>query len=111
MTLAEFEDLTSFFYRPIEVDQEQLLKKATPELVQQQLEATRAALGRLADWQVSSIESALRGLQEQHDWKKSQFFMMIRLAVTGRKATPPLFETIEAIGQAEVEKRLQVAQG
>lgn len=108
--LNEIEEISSFFYREVSIDPNQLLKKgATPELVKEQLAATMAMLESLSTWSVSAIEQALRQLQEEHDWKKSQYFMMIRLAVTGRMATPPLFETMEVIGQPTVLRRLQSA--
>ena len=48
-------------------------------------------------------------IQEKHDWHRGQFFMMIRLAVTGRKATPPLFETMDVLGKEKVLARLKKA--
>lgn len=107
--LNEFEELTSFFYEPIQVDQPTLLKKGDPTLVAEQLLLTRKALENVSQWTTAALETALRALQEQHDWKKSQYFMMIRVAVTGRTATPPLFETMEVLGQKESLDRLAKA--
>lgn len=107
VTLKDIESLTEFFYRPITVVKEELYKKATPELVSEQLTATVAEMEKITDWTSENLETAIRALQESKDWKKSQYFMMVRVAVTGRAATPPLFETIALIGKAEVIKRLQ----
>ncbi len=107
VTLKDFEPLTAFFYRDIKVDQAALLRKATPELVTEQLTATIAVLNQLTDWQDESIEAAIRRLQEKKDWPKSQYFMMLRLAVTGEKATPPLFATMRVLGQKIVIGRLK----
>ncbi|MCD8484141.1 glutamate--tRNA ligase [Candidatus Woesebacteria bacterium] len=102
-TLLDFADLTDFFYQDTAIDTDQLLKKgATPELVVQQLQETATALEALPEWKHETIETAVRALQELHTWKKGQYFMMLRLAATGRKATPPLFETIHAIGKERV---------
>ena len=109
VTLADFEELTSFFYRPISVPLETLLKKADEAIVRQQLELTLSALGSLSSWDHSSLEQAIRALQEQHEWKKSQYFMMVRVAVTGLTATPPLFETMEVLGREETLTRLAQA--
>lgn len=109
VTLSDIEELTAFFYRDIVVEPKFLYKKATPELVNQQLAATIAALETI-DWQIDSIETAIRGLQEKHDWKKGQYFMMIRIAVSGQKATPPLFEMIEVIGKEKILERLHACQ-
>lgn len=109
VTLADLENLTSFFYRPIKTDLKELLKKADGALVTTELEITLAALQALSDWSVSQLETTLRGLQAEHDWHKGQYFMMLRLSVTGRTATPPLFETMTVLGQHETINRLRAA--
>jgi len=106
VTLKDIEDLTSFFYRPIMVDQELLLKKADATLVNQQLQVTALAIKALTTWDHENLEKTLRDLQTTHDWSKGQYFMMLRIAVTGRAATPPLFETMIVIGQTEIVTRL-----
>ncbi len=66
-----------------------------------------STLQGMTDWSHEAIEAQIRALQEQHDWKKSQYFMMLRIGSTGRKATPPLFETMQAIGRDAVVQRLR----
>ena len=104
--LSDFEELTSFFYRDVQVNKELVSKKIEKPILVEQLQQTKTTITNIQDWSVQSIEVALRDLQEKHDWKKSQYFMMIRVAVTGKEATPPLFETIEAIGKEKVVSRL-----
>ena len=108
--LKDIEDLTEFFYRSITISTEELLKKSTTEEVHSQLLLVNQALGQLGEWNLESLETALRALQEQHEWKKSQFFMMIRVAVTGKTATPPLFETMTVLGRDTTLERLLTAQ-
>lgn len=55
------------------------------------------------------LEGALRALTEQRGWKAGDLFMAIRVAVTGRTATPPLFETLVALGYARTLERLDRA--
>ena len=64
----------------------------------------------LQDWATENLEESLRQLQEKHDYKKSQFFMMVRQAITGREFTPPLFETMAALGKEVTLERLRHAQ-
>ncbi len=109
VTLADWPTYTSFFYQDISHDSALLLKKGTTELVQEQIAATVSALQRIADWSTANIETVLRELQEKYDWKKSQYFMMVRVSVTGQTATPPLFETMEVLGQELSIQRLQQA--
>lgn len=108
--LSDIEDLTSFFYREVTAEPELLLKKSTAPEVAEQLAATIESLASLADFSVENLETALRNLQAWHDWKKSQYFMLLRVAVTGKTATPPLFETMALIGAEQVLQRLRAAQ-
>src|SRR5690606_28790604 len=81
--LRDIEDLTDFFYREVTVDPQLLLKKATPELVADQLTHTPSALESLSEWSVAAIEEAIRSLQAATGWSKGQYFMMVRVALTG----------------------------
>lgn len=109
VTLKDVEELSAFFYREISVDKEVLLKKGTPELVATELKETIGLIEKISDFSHENLESQIRQLQEQHAWHKGQYFMMLRTAVTGRTATPPLFETMTVIGQEVVVARLQAA--
>lgn len=110
VTLKDFEELTTFFYRDITVDQALLTKKSTPEEVKTQLTATKSSLEVLDDksWSHENIEQKVRSLAEASGWKPGQYFMMLRIAVTGKTATPPLFETMEVLGRDKVLSRLAV---
>ncbi len=107
--LDQFATLTDFFYKEIELDQSLLLKKGDSDLVRGELEETKLKFEKLEDWEIAGIEKVIRGLQEKNDWKKGQYFMMVRIAVTGSKATPPLFETIEVLGRERTVGRLHQA--
>lgn len=112
VTLADITQLTEFFYRPVVQNSELLLKKTTPEAAREQLVLTHSALSQLAQdaWNVAEIETAIRTLQESQDLKKNQYFMLLRVAATGKQATPPLFETLELIGKEAILQRLTDAQ-
>lgn len=108
VTLKDFEDLTDFFYRDISVDQTMLTKKSTVEEVGVQLTVTKTLLESIDDksWTHENIEQKIRSLSEEHGWKLGQYFMMLRVAVTGKTATPPLFETMQVLGREKCLLRL-----
>lgn len=108
VTLKDVEELTSFFYRPVQHDTTILLAKSTAAEVAAQLAETHTVLSN-TDWNKDTLEQAIRTLQETHEWKKSQYFMMIRVAVTGKSATPPLFDTLLHIGKDQCLERLTQA--
>ena len=63
----------------------------------------------LPEFTIGAIETMLRGLAERLGWKTGDLFMPIRIAVTGRRATPPLFETMAVLGRERCLVRLQRA--
>jgi glutamyl-tRNA synthetase len=65
-------------------------------------------LGALA-FEADELEPALRELAEAHAWKAGDLFMALRVAVTGRSATPPLFDTLVAVGYERTIARLRRA--
>jgi len=108
--LSDIGSLTDFFYKDISVEKTTLQsKKAADEVIAQQLGKTIESMTNTTDWSHAVVEVAIRALQEANDWQKGQYFMMLRVAVTGRTATPPLFETIEVLGKEKVLKRLKSA--
>lgn len=109
VTLADIEKLTTFFYRDIQVPQELLLKKADADIVGEQLQLTHKKLSQVKVWNTLAIEEVIRELQTENEWKRGQYFMMLRIAVTGESATPPLFETMEALGKEKVLDRIKSA--
>ena len=55
------------------------------------------------------MEDALRAFAEAAGWKPKDLYMVVRLAVTGRAATPPLFETMAVLGKEVCRRRLRKA--
>lgn len=71
------------------------------------LDAASAALGAVEPWTASDIEVALRGALVDGLGIKPKFaFAPVRTAVTGRRVSPPLFESLEILGRASASARL-----
>ena len=69
---------------------------------------TIAAVGQVS-FEADELEPPLRQLAEVRGWKAGDLFMAIRAAVTGRTATPPLFDTLVALGYERTLERLDAA--
>ena len=81
------------------------------EQSQSVVRAALAALTTLEDWQTEAIEAALRmALIEGLGLKPKVAFGAVRVAVTGRRVSPPLFESLELLGRAKALGRLAAAQ-
>ena len=71
-----------------------------------------AAAERLATvepWEATAIEETLRELVDELGEKPRTAFAPIRLAVTGSKVSPGLFESLELLGRDESLRRLSAA--
>lgn len=61
------------------------------------------------DWTHEGLEAACRAFAEKTGWKTKELFPPIRVAVTGRIASPGLFETMLVVGKDLVRRRLRQA--
>jgi glutamyl-tRNA synthetase len=66
----------------------------------------------LAEWSTAGIQEALQAeLVEAMGLKPRNAFGPVRVAVTGRRVSPPLFESMELLGRDRSLRRLQAALG
>jgi len=71
------------------------------------LAAAEKALDGLGRWTHGEIEDALRAaLLDELGLKPKAAFAPVRVAVTGRRVSPPLFESIELLGRDRTLRRL-----
>jgi nondiscriminating glutamyl-tRNA synthetase len=111
--LGAIGDLVGFLWvERLEVDPELLVPKrwdaaTTIEGLTSAAE-TIAAVSEIA-FEADELEPPLRALADDRGWKAGDLFMAIRVAVTGRTATPPLFDTLVALGRERTLGRLSAA--
>ena len=76
------------------------------------LDAALAALEPVTDWRAADLEAALRtAIVEGLGIKPKFAFGPLRVAVTGRRVSPPLFESMEILGRDECLARLRSLRG
>jgi glutamyl-tRNA synthetase len=68
-----------------------------------------AALQDFDPFTASEVEVLLRSMAEEMSLKPGQLFGILRVAVTGQKVSPPLFETMEIIGKDDTLRRISRA--
>jgi glutamyl-tRNA synthetase len=102
--LGEFPAFAGFLFHDVEVDPAVLGEGDLEVIV-----ATRDALAELEPFTAEAIEIALRSVLERLGLKPRQGFQPIRIAVTGSKISPGLFESIELLGRDETIARLNAA--
>ncbi|HKC77488.1 MAG TPA: glutamate--tRNA ligase [Gaiellaceae bacterium] len=101
--LAEYPGFAGFFFGDVEPDAADLDGGAP------MLAAAEEALQSLELFDAAAIEAALRGAAERLELKPRQAFQPIRVAVTGSKVSPGLFESIELLGRETTLSRLRAA--
>ena len=98
---SQYPDFVRFLFEPVSP------ADADPDICR----AAAEALEAVDRWEAAAIEEALRGLAEHLGQKPRQTFQPIRLAITGSKISPGLFESIELLGKSESLARLAAASG
>jgi len=68
-------------------------------------------LSGLADFKHSTVEPPMRAFVEDSGLSANQVFGILRVATTGQKVSPPLFESMEIIGKEICLKRINTAIG
>jgi len=95
--LDEFPAFAGFFFARVEPEE---------AVDGEVLPAAAEALAQVEPFEAGEIESALRGLAERLGLKPRDAFQPIRLALTGSKVSPGLFESLELLGREESLARL-----
>jgi glutamyl-tRNA synthetase len=88
-------------------------RKGGPDEARAALEGARSALAALddADFSAELLEQRCRGAAEAAGMKAGDFFSPIRVAVTGRTISPPLFASLEVLGRERSLARIEAALG
>jgi len=110
-TLAEVPQLADFFFLDeLQYDSSLLISKGMEvESASQAIEIAWQRLETMETWDASSLESVLRPLAAELGLSTGKFFGLLRVAVTGRTAAPPLFQTMAMLGRDKCLKRLTLA--
>jgi glutamyl-tRNA synthetase len=100
------------FLDPITVDPSLVVpKRWDVATTAEGLLAARAAIAALGEvsFEAEELEAALRAVCDERGWKAGDLFMAIRVALTGRTATPPLFDAMVCLGYTRTLERLDAA--
>jgi glutamyl-tRNA synthetase len=100
---GQYPDFAGFLFREVHPDPA-LLGGREPIV-----EAARDALAQVEPFDAEHVEAALRGLAERLELSPRKAFEPIRIAATGSKVSPGLFESLELLGKDETLRRLSAA--
>jgi len=108
--LSQAPELIGFFFdRHYRIREEQALipKGLSPEEGIKILEVSKKALEKIDQFNEKNIEESLRKLMSEMGLKPAQIFMPLRVAITGSRISPGLFETISVLGKERTIERIE----
>jgi glutamyl-tRNA synthetase len=111
--LGEAPEMISFLFKKDDaIDVADDARKGLPENLTEVLDAAISALDAVADWNAESIQAALKqALVEGLGVKPRLAFGPVRTAISGRRISPPLFESMVILGKASSLARLHAFRG
>jgi glutamyl-tRNA synthetase len=111
-TLGAFHDLAAFFYEiPLMYDKNLLIPKGrnARETAKILTEITEHLQQDEGPWREAELENVMRTHIETTQGDARSLFMTLRVAITGRTASPPLFATMQVLGRELCLTRLEDA--
>lgn len=109
--LPDAADQVRFLFADVAYDETSWEKVMTAEGVPSVLDESSKRLSELEVWETDEIEASLRAMLADLDLGARKGFQPIRVAVSGSTVSPPLFESIEALGREQTLQRLAGARG
>lgn len=100
-TLKEYEEIAGFYYKAPEnyekniSSEKEIIKKITDQVAE------------ISSWKADEIGESMQDLAKAEAISFSKFFMILRVALSGKKITPPLNESMEILGKEECIARLR----
>lgn len=99
-TLAEYKDYVTFL---VEAPTDYEVELSEYDEV---LPKVAETLNSLEEWTAEKIGDSMMTLANDLQIKPAKYFQMLRVAITGKKVSPPLNESMEILGKAECVKRI-----
>jgi glutamyl-tRNA synthetase len=110
-TLAEIPQLAEFFFLDqLQYDRSVLVgKKVQAQAAANAIALASKKLQEAATWDAVTLEGIVRPLATDLNLGTGELFSLLRVAVTGRTAAPPLFQTMAVLGKKRCLKRFDTA--
>jgi len=109
-TLKEAQELLAFLCQSCDYDSDILVQKKMG------LRGTRLALKKIKEIieengvkKAKKLQEKFMELIEKRDWKVGEFFMILRVAICGKKITPPITESLALLEKEKVLQQLDFA--
>ncbi|MDD5454751.1 MAG: glutamate--tRNA ligase [Candidatus Ratteibacteria bacterium] len=107
-TLQQIVDNADFLFKDeLKYDEDAVNKFLKRDYVPSLLEKVGKRLEALKEFEPQAIEATLRKLAEELNMKGGDFIHPLRVALTGKEVSPPLFDVIGLLGKEKTIKRIK----
>jgi len=108
-TLDESVEMAGFFFKDkvLPAVEELVPKGLTPAQAREILLDSHLILSAVGNFSHKEAEEPMRAYVESSGFSAGQVFGVLRVAITGQRVSPPLFESMEIIGKEVVLERVQ----
>ncbi len=100
--IADINELANFFWETPKVDKSLLGEKSEAHL-----KTAVDVLENVKDWNLENINTGLMEKVKENSFKTGDFFMDLRVAITGMKFTPPINDSIVILGKEKTIERFK----
>jgi glutamyl-tRNA synthetase len=100
--VTEFEGLAGFFFERPDVDTSLFGKK-----YKKHLDKAAMAIEKTRTWDYDELSAKLMSAIKRNHFATGEFFMDLRIAITGSRFTPPINDSIVILGKEETLARLR----
>jgi glutamyl-tRNA synthetase len=108
-TLADLEEEHTFFFREPAYQEDAVAAFLRQDGVAPRLLALKERLEALPTFETEQVERTVRQFIAEHGLEPKQLIHPLRVAVTGRSVSPPLFEVMSILGTPTVVSRMEYA--
>lgn len=104
---SEFDETINYFLSAPTLDSISIGKYSNdPKKV---LEFFKNTIEQIDDFSISNLDSVLHQRVKENNYSMKEFFMTLRISITGLSVTPPIIDIVEILGKDEVIFRLDNA--
>ncbi len=108
-TLVEMADISECFYRDFDAFDEQAAKKHLRPVAREPLQKVRQGLAAVTDWRPEKVYEPVQAVASELDVKMGKVAQPLRVAITGRAASPSIDVTLYLAGQDACLRRIDRA--
>jgi glutamyl-tRNA synthetase len=108
-TLVEMAEISAFFYKDFDAYEEKAAKKHLVPAARGALEKLREVFVDLSDWSPEDLHQAVISVAEALDMKLGKVAQPLRVAITGRAASPGIDVTLHLVGREASLRRIDRA--